>query len=103
MTRILLLLLGLALPAAAAAQAEPLWLRYPAISPDGATIVFTYRGDLYRVPAAGGAAVQLTTHAAHDFMPVWSRDGQPDGLRQRPLRQLRRVRHAGRGRGGHVA
>jgi tricorn protease len=76
MNRILLLLLGLALPAAASAQSEPLWLRYPAISPDGATIVFTHRGDLYRVPAAGGAAVQLTTHAAHDFMPVWSRDGR---------------------------
>jgi tricorn protease len=76
MTRILLLLLGFALPAAASAQSDALWLRYPAISPDGATIVFTYRGDLYRVPAAGGAAVQLTTHGAHDFMPVWSRDGR---------------------------
>jgi tricorn protease len=74
--RILLLLLGTALPVSAAAQSEPLWLRYPAISPDGASIAFTYRGDLYRVPAAGGTAVQLTTHAAHDFMPVWSRDGR---------------------------
>jgi tricorn protease len=54
----------------------PSWLRYPAISPDGKTIVFTYKGDLYRVPAAGGAATQLTTHDAQDFMPVWSRDGR---------------------------
>jgi tricorn protease len=52
------------------------WMRYPAISPDGQSIAFTYKGDLYRVPAGGGAAVQLTTHAAHDFMPVWSRDGR---------------------------
>ena len=57
------------------AQAEPRWNRYPAISPDGATIVFTYRGDLYRVPAGGGRALALTSHPAHDFMPVWSGDG----------------------------
>jgi Tol biopolymer transport system component len=59
----------------AAAQGNPLWLRYPAISPDGKTIVFTYKGDLYRVPAGGGTAVPLTLHEAHNFMPVWSHDG----------------------------
>jgi Tol biopolymer transport system component len=58
------------------AQPGPSWLRYPAISPDGKTIVFTYKGDLYRVPSAGGAATPLTAHAAHDVMPVWSRDGK---------------------------
>lgn len=58
------------------AQSEASWLRYPAISPDGQTIVFTYQGDLYRVAATGGAATPLTTHTAHDFMPVWSRDGR---------------------------
>ena len=59
----------------ATAQTAPGWLRYPALSPDGKTIVFTYKGDLYRVPASGGAAGPLTLHEAHDFMPVWSRDG----------------------------
>lgn len=54
----------------------PSWLRYPAISPDGKTIVFTYRGDLYKVPAAGGSAIQLTTDKTYEFMPVWSPDGQ---------------------------
>lgn len=58
------------------APTTPLWCRYPAISPDGKTIVFTYEGDLYRVPASGGAAVALTSHEAHDYMPVWSRDGK---------------------------
>jgi tricorn protease len=58
------------------AQSNPSWLRYPAISPDGKTIVFTYKGDLYRVPAAGGMAAPLTAHEAHDFMPVWSHDGK---------------------------
>ncbi len=55
---------------------EPTWLRYPAISPDGQTIAFAYKGDIYRVPASGGAAVPLTTHEAHDYLPVWSRDGR---------------------------
>src|SRR5450759_5415887 len=50
-------------------------MRYPAISPDGQTIAFTYKGDLYRVAASGGAATPLTQHPAEDFMPVWSHDG----------------------------
>jgi Tol biopolymer transport system component len=58
------------------AQDSPNWLRYSAISPDGKTIAFTYKGDLYRVPAAGGTATALTVHEAHDFMPVWSPDGK---------------------------
>ena len=76
-TRILALTLVLAFGlSAAAAQSGPGWMRYPSISPDGKTIVFTYKGDLYRVAAAGGTATPLTAHAAHDFMPVWSRDGR---------------------------
>jgi Tol biopolymer transport system component/C-terminal processing protease CtpA/Prc len=58
------------------AQNIPLWMRYPAISPDGKTIVFGYKGDLYRVEAAGGTAVPLTIHEAQDMMPVWSHDGK---------------------------
>ncbi|MBX9929141.1 MAG: PDZ domain-containing protein [Gemmatimonadaceae bacterium] len=58
------------------AQSAPTWLRYPAISPDGQTLVFTWRGDLWRVASAGGTATQLTQHAAHDFNPVWSHDGK---------------------------
>ncbi len=62
--------------AATTQTTTPLWLRYPAISPDGKTIVFTYKGDLYRAAASGGAAVALTTHEAQDFLPVWSHDGK---------------------------
>lgn len=58
------------------AQNNPLWLRYPSISPDGKTILFSYKGDIYKVPSSGGEAHPVTLHEAHDFMPVWSRDGK---------------------------
>ncbi len=58
------------------AFSQPLWLRYPVISPDGAQIVFAYKGDLYRVASSGGDATALTTHEAHETMPVWSPDGK---------------------------
>jgi tricorn protease len=77
-TSALSLILSVALAAAlpAAAQDRPLWLRYPAISPDGGTIVFCYQGDIYRVPAAGGQAFPLTISEAYDYAPVWSHDGK---------------------------
>ncbi len=58
------------------AQTDPLWLRYPAISPDGNFVAFSYRGDIYKVSSKGGTAVPLTIHPAYDFRPVWSRDGK---------------------------
>jgi Tol biopolymer transport system component/C-terminal processing protease CtpA/Prc len=57
------------------AQENPEWIRYQSISPDGSNIAFTYKGDLYVVDAEGGNARQLTFHEAHDYMPVWSKDG----------------------------
>ena len=36
----------LAASLASQAQQAPLWMRYPAISPDGKTIVFSYKGDI---------------------------------------------------------
>lgn len=54
----------------------PLWLRNPAISPDGKTIAFTYKGDIFTVPVTGGMAHQLTTNPAYDTAPVWSPDGK---------------------------
>jgi tricorn protease len=64
------------LAATSYAQENVLWLRNPTISPDGNTIAFGYKGDLYRVDAKGGVAVPLTIHEAHDMLPVWSHDGK---------------------------
>ena len=76
MRKIVCLLLGSLMALPILAQQTPLWMRYPAISPDGKTIVFSYKGDLYKVNSSGGDAYPLTLHEAHDFMPVWSRDGK---------------------------
>ena len=57
------------------AQDHPLWMRFPAISPDGQTIAFSYKGDIFAVSASGGQARQLTTNAAYDAYPIWSPDG----------------------------
>mgnify|MGYP001444585667 CR=1 FL=1 len=65
-----------ALPAATAHAAdEATWVRYPAISPDGQSIAFSYRGDIWVVPAPGGDARRITSHDAHETRPVWSPDG----------------------------
>lgn len=62
--------------AAAPAAAEPLWLRYPAISPDGREIAFAFQGQLWVVPSGGGTARLLVAHGAHASQPVWSPDGR---------------------------
>lgn len=56
--------------------ATPLWLRDVRISPDGSQIAFTYKGDIYKVPAKGGDAVRLTSLPSHESRPVWSPDGK---------------------------
>jgi len=57
-------------------QDNPLWMRYPAISPDGQTILFSYKGDIYSVAARGGSAVPLTISESYEYAPVWSHDGK---------------------------
>ena len=51
-------------------------MRYPAISPNGETIAFSYKGDIYTVPSSGGTATALTTNSAYDYSPVWAPDGK---------------------------
>lgn len=56
--------------------AQPLWLRYNVISPQGDKIAFTYKGDIYVVDSKGGKAQQITTNQAYDYNPIWSNDGK---------------------------
>lgn len=76
MKKILLSAAACILTGWALAQESPLWMRDCAISPDGTTIAFTYKGDIYTVPVSGGRAMQLTSHPAYDTAPVWSPDSK---------------------------
>src|SRR5215208_5425466 len=47
----------------------------PGISPDGSTIAFVSGGDIWEVPARGGDARLLVSHAATESRPLFSPDG----------------------------
>ena len=51
-------------------MAQPLWMRYNVISPQGDKIAFCYKGDVYVVPVGGGKAMQLTTTSSYETTPV---------------------------------
>ena len=58
-----------------AAQAEEArLLRFPATN--GRDVVFTYAGDLYTVPIAGGQARRLTSHVGTEMFARFSPDGE---------------------------
>ena len=64
------------LATAIATQASPLWMRYPAISPNGEQIAFCDKGSIYVAPVNGGEAERITPMAHYDYNPVWSPDSK---------------------------
>jgi Tol biopolymer transport system component/imidazolonepropionase-like amidohydrolase len=54
---------------------EGTWLSLD-VSPVGHTIVFELLGDIYTMPASGGAAARLTSGPAFDSQPRYSPDGK---------------------------
>lgn len=66
------------------AAVTPLWMRDARISPDGSEIVFCYKGDIYKVSAQGGTAVQLTTQASYEANPGLVARWRADCFCQRP-------------------
>ncbi len=58
------------------ANDSALWIRYPAISPDGKQIAFSFQGDIWLVSSAGGDARAVTTHSGYERSPVWSPDSK---------------------------
>jgi tricorn protease len=57
-------------------QTTDVLIRYPAISPNGSVISFSFQGDIWTVPASGGKATRLTVHEAYESTPVFSPDGK---------------------------
>ena len=49
-------------------------LRFPTISGD--SVVFSFAGDLFTVPLAGGTARRLTSHEGYEAFPRFSPDGK---------------------------
>jgi Tol biopolymer transport system component len=62
--------------ASAYADKSDEWFLQTSISPDGKQIAFSYKGDIYTVPAKGGTARPLTLHSDWDGHPIWSKDGK---------------------------
>ncbi len=59
--------------AAGADAGEARLLRFPATN--GTDVVFSYAGDLYKVPLTGGEATRLTSHVGYEIFPRFSPDG----------------------------
>lgn len=51
-------------------------MAYPSLTPDGQTILFSYEGDIWSVPAAGGTAVRLTAMPGYETNARVSPDGK---------------------------
>lgn len=64
------------LSASAASAVTPLWMRDVSISPDGKSVAFAYKGDIFTVPATGGRATRLTSTPTYESSPVWSPDSR---------------------------
>ena len=58
------------LPAVSTGPLDPAW------SGDGRWIAISMRGDIWKLPAAGGEAVALTEGPRYHFEPAWSPDGK---------------------------
>ncbi len=71
--RILLLVILTAFSSSVAARP---YFTEPALSPDRKEIAFVSGGDIWTVPATGGAASLLVSHTANEARPLYSPDGR---------------------------
>ncbi len=74
MRRLKLLLILPALFLMTVTAQEARLLRFP--STNGSEIVFSYAGDLYKVPITGGEARRLTSHVGYEMFAHYSPDGK---------------------------
>jgi len=58
------------------AQAQTYFAAYPALTPEAQTLVFSYDGDIWKVPVKGGTASRLTAMPGDEINPKVSPDGK---------------------------
>ena len=74
MKRVLIFLMMAATVAAHAQDRQARLLRFPATN--GTEVAFTYAGDLWAAPLAGGEAKRLTSHVGYEIFARYSPDGK---------------------------
>ena len=72
----MVMLLSVGFSSVSAEDTPLIGARYPALSPEGDRVAFSYMGDIWLVSAEGGRATRLTDHVAYDKDPIWSPDGK---------------------------
>lgn len=75
-TLIKLLSIAFLLPFSSFAQNQTYFAAYPALTPDAQTIVFSYDGDIWKVPVKGGVASRITAMQGEEINPKISPDGK---------------------------
>jgi tricorn protease len=76
MKKMIFILLIAGLAGNASGQNQSAFLSDPAISPDGARIVFVYESDLWLADRSGGTAHRITAMAGEETVPRFSPDGK---------------------------
>ena len=74
MQKLVLSVLVAASVATTALASDGRLLRFP--TTNGTDIVFSYAGDLYTAPLAGGQAMRLTSHEGYEMFAKFSPDGK---------------------------
>ncbi|MGN6247038.1 MAG: S41 family peptidase [Ginsengibacter sp.] len=59
-----------------AQDATPYFASYPALSPDGKTLIYSYDGDLWKAPSDGGVSTRITAGQGIATNPRISPDGK---------------------------
>ena len=81
------------------AQNTPAYfLSNPCLTPDGATVIFSFEGDLWKAAVADGMAVRLTAMQGYETSPRVSPDGKMDCIYRTTIWKCRCVCNAGKWR-----
>ncbi|MEO9801609.1 MAG: S41 family peptidase [Reichenbachiella sp.] len=76
MRKIVMILFACAIALSGAAQiANPL-INFPALSPDGQQMAFSYQGDIWTSSSDGSNPRRITIHEGYETKPLWTADGQ---------------------------